>query len=113
LSDDLVILRPAGDGFDVCGVPFRGALLEAPRTNARAPLAGLYRLHKAEEHALETLPRALAVAELVAAAPFVVKDKELNGRLVAVCAALHQARPVQRLHFRKDDGFWTVIDAGA
>src|SRR5581483_2511948 len=46
LSDDLVIIRKWNDAFWVHGVPFRGDLLEAPRTNASAPLAGLFTLVK-------------------------------------------------------------------
>lgn len=113
LSDDLVILRRCDGVLHVCGVPFRGALLEAPRVNARAPLAGLYRLAKAEQHRLEPLPRAAGIAELIGSAPFVVKDLRINGTLVAVCGQVQSALPVQRLHFRKDDGFWKVIDAQA
>lgn len=113
LSDDLVILRFQDGVLFVCGVPFRGALMEAPRVNRRAPLAGLYRLHKNEQHALETLPRPVALAELLGSSPFLVKDPQINQELVGVCARVHAAVPVQRLHFRKDNGFWKVIDEQA
>lgn len=111
LSDDLVMLRQYDGVLHVCGVPFRGALVEAPRVNARAPLAGLYRLVKSEEHRVEPLPRAAGIAELIGSAPFVVKDLRINGTLVQVCGQMQSALPVQRLYFRKDVGFWKVIDA--
>ena len=89
------------------------ALAEAPRANRRAPLNGLFRLQKSDRHALESLPRSAAIAELLGSSPFVVKDQQVSGELMSVCGQVQLAVPVQRLHFRKDDGFWKVIDAQA
>jgi hypothetical protein len=109
LSDDLVIIRRRDGRYVLCGVPFRGEMVEAPRLNAQAPLIGLYRLRKDQRHAVEPLSMAEGVAELVAAAPFVVADRAAAAELMNVCSALMAAVPVRALHFRRDDGFWRVI----
>lgn len=109
LSDDLVIIRRRDGRYVLYGVPFRGERVEAPRLNAQAPLAGLFRLRKDQRHAVVPLSGAEGVAELMAAAPFVVADRAAAAELMNVCSALMAAVPVRALHFRRDDGFWRVI----
>lgn len=109
LSDDLVIIRYLDGGYTLFGVPFRSELVTAPRANAQAPLAGIYRLRKDQRHAVVPLSPAEGVAELVAAAPFVVADRASATELMGICSALTAAVPVRALHFRRDDGFWSVI----
>ncbi|MEW5985953.1 MAG: hypothetical protein AB1791_04910 [Chloroflexota bacterium] len=112
LSDDLVILRrhPTLGDYWLHGVPFRGEMTGEPRVNEQAPLKGIFRLRQDNRHYLEPLPRAAAVAELVAASPFVVRDLALSQELMVVCHRLAQSVSLQQLHFRRDDGFWKVID---
>ena len=110
LSDDLVILREHEDGYHLYGVPFKGELSDAPRANQTAKLQGIYRLRQARKHALSALSRITATAELAGAAPFVNNDKALAGTLIEVCNHIARSVPVQTLHFRRDDGFWQVID---
>lgn len=110
VSDDLVIIRCDQGRCVLHGVPFKGELSDAPRANQSAPLAGLYRLRQDTGHYLETMPPMQAVAELAAASPFVVREPALSSRLLELCHRIAQAIPVQRLHFRRDDGFWQVID---
>jgi hypothetical protein len=110
LSDDLVILRCHNGQCQLYGVPFRGDFSDAPRANQRAPLRGIFRLHQDKRHYLEPLPRVTAIAELVAASPFVVRDLSLSQQLIAVCQQIAQTVPVQLLHFKRDNGFWKEID---
>jgi hypothetical protein len=110
VSDDLVIIRCDNGGCTLHGVPFKGELSDAPRANQSAPLAGLYRLRQDTGHYLEAIPRMQAVAELAAASPFVVREPALSDRLLEVCNRIAKTVPVQQLHFRRDDGFWKVID---
>jgi hypothetical protein len=110
LSDDLVIIRKQGDIFFAHGVPFRGDLPEAPRANAAAPLAGLFTLVKDSDHMLEPVAPFVAVARLAAAVPFVMEQREHAARVMDICADLERAVPVRALHFRRDPGFWGVID---
>ena len=110
LSDDLVILREHEDGYHLYGVPFKGELSDAPRANQTAPLQAIFRLRQDRRHAVESLSRIIATAELAGAAPFVNGAPTLAGQLLAVCNHVAGAVPVQALHFRRDDGFWLVID---
>lgn len=110
LSDDLVIIREHADGFKLHGVPFKGTLSEAPRANQTAPLRGIFRLRQDRQHFVTPLSTITATAELVGASPFVVREKRLSGQLIGVCNHIARSVPMQSLHFRRDDGFWQVID---
>ena len=110
LSDDLVILRRDGAGYRLFGVPFKGELSEAPRANQTAPLRGIFRLRQGREHRLAAMPAMTATAEMVGAAPFVVREPQLAQQLITVCNQIARTVPVLNLHFRRDDGFWKVID---
>ena len=110
LSDDLVIIRKVNDAHRVFGVPFRGTAMEIPRTRADAPLAGIYALVKAPEHFLARLDRPHAVAALARSVPFVMGVPVSSNAVIAFCAELARAVHPAELHFRKDDGFWKVID---
>ena len=110
LSDDLVILRRDGDGYRLYGVPFKGELSEAPRANQTAPLRAVFRLRQGRRHAVSSLPPMTATAEMVGAAPFVVREPQLGRQLISVCNEIASSVPVLNLHFRRDDGFWKVID---
>ena len=110
LSDDLVLVEPAATGYEAGGVPFRGSAWDAPRVNARAPLAGLYALRQAPAHALRDLPLAEATARLAASAPFVAQCATAATALLATCAGLAGQVPVRELSFCRDGLFWEVID---
>ncbi len=110
LSDDLVILRCTGDECILHGVPFKGDYSDAPRANQRAPLKAIFRLKQDSAHYLEPLPHVTAVAELVASSPFIVRDLGLSQKLISVCQHIAKTVPVQLMHFRRDNGFWRVID---
>ena len=110
LSDDLVIVKKCGQTCRVYGVPFRGDLPGAPRTNARADLRGLFMLVKADEHRLAPVSAPEAVARLAACVPFVMSQPANAGRVTELCADLVASAPVFALHFRREPGFWSVVD---
>ncbi len=110
LSDDMVILAAQNGRWRVHGVPFRGAFLQAPRTNAVADLYGLCALVKDSEHRVTPVAPAEAVARLAGSVPFVMTGPENTRRVTEICTALHAAVPVRALHFRQDSGFWEVLD---
>lgn len=112
LSDDLVIITRRGEKFWLYGVPFRGDFPEAPRVNADAELAGMFTLVKDTEHRLESLAMPEALARLAACVPFVMAQPAQSNRVMETCAALAARVPVRAMHFRRDPGFWEVIDAG-
>lgn len=110
LSDDLVIIKQVAGTYHVCGVPFRGDLPEAPRTNASAKLCGLFTLVKDTQHFLAPLTLPEAVAKLARCVPFVMTQPENARRVTNVCLDLASRVPVRALHFRRDAGFWDVIE---
>lgn len=110
LSDDLVIIKKIAGTYHACGVPFRGDLPEAPRTNAAAPLRGLFTLVKDTQHFLVPLALPDAVAQLVRCVPFVMAQAENARRVANVCLDLATRVPVREMHFCRDAGFWDVID---
>jgi hypothetical protein len=110
VSDDLVVIRIENGSGTLYGVPFRGELSDAPRANQNAPLKAILRIRQDTEHYLEAMPRVIAVADLVASSPFVVRELSLSDMLVAVCDNIARAVPVMSLHFKRDDGYWKVID---
>jgi len=109
LSDDLVIIKRNGT-YKAYGVPFRGDMPEAPRTNAQTNLYGLFRLKKDISHFTKPLGHSQAVAGLISCVPFVTKDIAMSHRAMAICTDLAASVPVKELHFRRDKGFWRVID---
>lgn len=110
LSDDLVIIRKKGEQYYLFGVPFKGELSDAPRANQNAPLKGIFRLRQDARHYIEPMSRVVAVAEMAGSAPFINNVPALNGKLLSTCNRVAKAVPIQQLHFRRDDGFWKVID---
>jgi len=111
LSDDLVIIKKRDGVYKAYGVPFQGDMPEAPRTNAQADLCGLFRLKKDMLHFAKPLRHSQAVAGLISCVPFVIQDIAMSQRAMAICADLAASVPVKELHFRRDKGFWRVIDA--
>ena len=110
LSDDLVIIKRGNGAYRAYGVPFRGDMPEAPRTNAQANLHGLFRLKKDTSHFTKPLGHSQAVAELISCVPFVMEDPIMNQRAMDICTDLVASVPVKELHFSCDKGFWKVID---
>lgn len=110
LSDDMVIIKRGGAGFQICGVPFRGELLQAPRTNGKSDLRGLYTLVKDEEHRTLPLSRTKAVAQLSACVPFVMAQPANARKVMDICSELSNSVPIQALHFKPEKGFWSVIN---
>jgi len=110
LSDDIVIVKKQNGKFRAFGVPFRGDLPEAPRTNDSADLAGIFILHKATENRLEPLPISLAAARLTACVPFVMSEPHNAQRVMRVANELATSVPRYALHFKRDPEFWSLLD---
>ncbi len=107
LNDDLVLLWPSADGWQMHATPFgrrRGAVRVAP-------LRALLRLIKAPDVALVPLSAGRALGELVANTPVLSADPLWLPEVLTRWEALLSAVPVYALHFRRDATFWEVIDA--
>jgi hypothetical protein len=110
LSDDLVIIKKQDGIFRLYGVPFRGDFIEAPRSNASADLRGLFTLTKDSKHFLAPVELQEAIARLASCVPFVMAQPSAARRVSEICIDLATHVQVQSLHFRRDPGFWEVID---
>lgn len=110
LSDDIVIVKKVGQRYRVYGVPFRGDMPEAPRTNAVADLRGAFTLVKDAEHRLSEMPVWEAVAKLARCVPFVMTEPAHTNRVMDICHDLVATVPVRAMHFRRDPDFWRMLD---
>ncbi|MBN1920474.1 MAG: hypothetical protein JW892_04470 [Anaerolineae bacterium] len=108
LNDDLLLVRPAARGWEVLATPF--GRRRSPQVTA-APLRALLRLIQAPNDALETISSAQALAELVANSPVINADVDRAAQLFERWQGILAAIPAYRLHFRKANTFWEVIDA--
>ena len=109
LSDELSIVRVAGPRASAYGTPFWGEFARAG-TDQCAPLAGIYFLHQARRHVVERVGARQALERLLPNVLFFSRDAELTGRVLAIAADLVDAVPCYDLFFRRDAGFWEVID---
>ena len=59
---------------------------------------------------IEPLSGARAVAEVAGSLPFVMQETAQSALAVDVVARALESVPVYRLHFRKSDAFWGVVE---
>jgi hypothetical protein len=111
LSDELSIVRLRAGAVTCHGTPFWGELARGG-DNRAAPLAGLYRLRKAAAHARRPLGRAAALAALLENVVWFSRDAAAVRRVVDVGSAIIERVPAYELEFRRDAGFWTVVEDG-
>ncbi len=110
LNDDMVVLRPAAGVWWAFGTPFWNAeTIRRDGQVASGPVAGIYSLVQDRGVYLESLPAVVATSELVANCPIVNTDVLELPALIDRCRSLAGIVSVQRLHFRKDPGFWALL----
>jgi hypothetical protein len=113
LSDELSLVMPDDGGvLHVVGTPFRTDTALAPVVGA-FPLAAGFRLVKADVAKVCSVPRSVAMAELVGSLPFVAEFFSRRSDLFERLEQSFSGLPLARLNFRKDDSYWDAIaDAG-
>jgi hypothetical protein len=112
LGDDLILLRHDALGWRAHGTPFWNlSAVDRHAERENGLLSGIYKLIQDRRVFVEPMSPAAAVAELVANAPVVNSQPALLVGLLDRCREIAKVVGVQRLHFRKDDAFWDVIDA--
>lgn len=109
LNDDLALVMPAGEGWVVCGTPFSNPH-QYPPHHASAPLHAVLRLRQSPDHRLEPLAPSAALAELVSSVALLSNLPPLAPRVLEIASRLIEAVPCFNLHFRKDAGFWRLIE---
>ncbi len=110
LSDDLTLIVLNGGRYEAAGIPFGLAHHRVPETCASFPVASLNRLVQSAEVRREPLPVARAVAEVAGSLPFVMQETAQAALAVDVVARALASLPAYRLHFRKDDALWGVVE---
>jgi hypothetical protein len=109
ISDDLTLVRRREGSFCVAGTPFRGTYQGGRPIRGDFPIGGMFRIFKATINRVEACPRNHAVADLLAAAPFVVDQLAHDYRILSNLKALDAAHPLSYLHFNLDGDFWDVL----
>ncbi|MCI0566871.1 MAG: hypothetical protein L0Z52_01605 [Acidobacteria bacterium] len=109
ISDDLTLVRRRDGAFRVAATPFRGTYLGGRPIRGDFPIGGMYRIFKASRNRVEPCPRNHAVADLLAAAPFVVDQLNHDPRILSHLKALDASHPLSYLHFNLEGDFWNVL----
>jgi len=109
LSDELSIVRISEGRARCHGTPFWGELARAGDDRA-ARLAGIYFLHHGARHALDGVMPRQAIERLLPNVLFFARDAELMAGVLDIAADLVEAVPCFDLSFRRDAGFWEIVD---
>jgi len=108
LNDDLVILMPENNGWQVYGTPFWNPTQVKPAAQ-NAPLVGLYKLVQDKSVFLKSIPASEALAELISNVPIIPADPGRTLKLIARLSEIMNSAPVQKLHFLPEPSFWDII----
>jgi hypothetical protein len=110
LSDERIAIRRMDEGFVAYGTPWPGEGNVV--SNAASPLAGMFLLRKAPQHALGTSSPALA-PDLLARAivPYYLPDAA--GRILGIFADLAASVPFRELHFALSPGLPPLLREAA
>ncbi len=109
LSDDLSLVRRLPEGFRVAGTPFRGTYQGGEPIRGFFPVGGIYRIFKAGVNRVEACPPSNAVADLLAASPFVVDQIARRPEILDHLRDLNEAHPVAYLQFNLQGDFWDLL----
>lgn len=109
LNDDLVILKPAEDGWVVYGTPFWNPTQARPGGGPPAKLASLFRLVQDQQTFIRPASQGRMLAEMLASVPVLSGDAARCAELVRRCEAILSAAPAYYLYFRQDASFWKAI----
>jgi len=111
LSDELSIARVRGGQAYSYGTPFWGELARAGEDQV-APLAGIYFIRHGSRHVVEAITPRRAIERLLPNVVFFARDPDLTARVLSIAADLVEVVPCFDLAFRRDPGFWEVIERG-
>ena len=105
ISDDINIIEPGNNGWQVTPLPFSGTLNAKSDIVKPVLLRGLFRLHKASLDKLEPCSAARAVSLLAGSTPFINQDAHRSEQLVNILTRLCADIPVQDLYFTRSHEF--------
>lgn len=109
LSDDLVLLLRSASGWEAATTPFAGTFPQVAKDRGSYPLVGLFRLTQAPAHELRPVPLHVAVGMAAACCPFVSDAALRHDKLLPLVESLCREIGVRELRFKKDRGFWALL----
>lgn len=109
VSDDINIIEPCEEGWQVIPVPFSGSLNALSDVKHPVPLRGLYRLHQAEDDRVKPCSPARAVSLLAGSAPFINQDSYRSVQLIDILSGISTQLGVQDLHFTNSGRFLQYV----
>ena len=109
LSDDLTLVVPRDGVFEATGIPFGMAHHRVPDTRESFPIVSMNRLVQSDDVRQERIRGARALGEVGSCLPFVMQDPKQAAKALQVVGEALRSLPVFRLHFRRDDQFWSVV----
>ena len=111
LGGDFAVALPGRNSWLVPALPFdNSARIAHDPPRGLFPLAGIWRLHQAEHHAVERPAPVQATASLLACAAFPWALPELADRLLEQVSCCVADGCFGHLEFRQDAGFWSVLE---
>jgi len=109
LSDELSIVRMSDKAARCHGTPFWGDFGRAGEDRA-APLVGIHFLHHSSRHTIEAVKPRQALERLLPNVVFFAREVDLTERVLNIAADVVETVPCFDLFFRRDAGFWEVIE---
>lgn len=100
LSDDRVIVRRRGDGFDLYGTPWAGEARVA--VNGSHALEGLFFLRQSSRDAVLPLRRRDTLEKLLPVVSVPWYDDRYRDNVLGICEELIEKVPARMLEFRRD-----------
>jgi len=102
ISDEITVIRRAGDRYRVSGVPWRGSRLEEE-------LAGLFALHQASDTVFTPLAPAETVRRLLGSVFFARADGGEIRHFMATAEHLVSMVAGYEMRFMRDRAFWSAV----
>jgi len=111
LSDEMILIRRIASGYHAYGTPFFGDDNLRKAESGGQPLAAAFVPVKDTRVSLVRSRRGPALAKLLSACLFFGTTREAHAALMARANDVLDVVPCYDLHFRKDPGFWSEVDA--
>jgi len=110
LNDDLLLIIPGNEDWLVYATPFSK---DKSRSIFPSPIkiSGIFFLQQDYHVYIEEINLGEALAEFVANVPVINSSPKFSVQLLERSHNLLNTLPFYRLHFRKDDSFWSIIDS--
>ena len=111
LGDDLAVILPEGGAWAAPALPFASFEQAPPKPpGSLFPVAGIFRLFRAEEPRLEELTPVLATASLVSCAALPHAIPDLADAVLECARRYVDTGRFAHLHFRRTPDFWRLLD---